>query len=371
MERQTVLVVDDNPENLTVLCELLRPHCNVRAANSGERALRLVRQRPRPDLVLLDVMMPDMSGHETLARLRADDQTSDLPVIFVTALDSAQDEHDGLERGAVDFIRKPLQPAVLVARVQSQLAMKRARERLRADKVSLELELLRHRHENALAQDITLHALSQLARTRDNETGNHILRTQESVRLLAELVRNHPRFSAALDNDSIAAIAKSAPLHDIGKVAIPDCILRKPGALDAAEWEVMKTHAALGAATIQRAEEDLRKRVSFLGHAKDIARHHHERWDGSGYPDGLAGEAIPLSARLMAVADVFDALVSHRVYKPALPFDQVRVMMAEQRGRHFDPDLLDAFLGHYELFCDIVQRLRDEVADESQSVALA
>jgi putative two-component system response regulator len=216
---------------------------------------------------------------------------------------------------------------------------------------------------------VTIRALARLAETRDNETGNHILRTQQYVERLARCVSTHPRFVAELDEDSIAMMGKSAPLHDIGKVGIPDYVLLKPGKLTPEEWVIMKTHAALGADAISRAEADATQPVKFLSFAKQVARHHHERWDGKGYPDGLVGDAIPLAARLMALADVFDAMISRRVYKNPIPMDEVRVAMAEQRGRHFDPDLLDAFLADYQGFCDIALRFPDEPEQRSETSA--
>jgi putative two-component system response regulator len=238
--------------------------------------------------------------------------------------------------------------------------------RLQRDNAILELEVAKRLSETMVVQDVTIRVLARLAETRDNETGNHILRTQRYVETLARCARQHPRFAPELDEHSISLMAKSAPLHDIGKVGIPDHVLLKPGPLDADEWAVMKTHAALGADAIARAEADADapQAVKFLIFAKQVARHHHERWDGSGYPGGLAGDAIPLAARLMALADVFDAMISRRVYKPPIPMLEVRAAMAEQRGRHFDPDLLDAFLGDFETFCDIARALPDEPGAE-------
>ena len=211
---------------------------------------------------------------------------------------------------------------------------------------------------------------SPWAEAGDNETGNHILRTQAYVEALARRARMHPRFAAALDEHAITLIAKSAPLHDIGKVGIPDQVLLKPGKLTPEEWLVMKTHARLGADALARAVEDTHQPVEFLTYAQQIALRHHERWDGSGYPDGLAGDAIPLSARLMALADVFDALISRRVYKGAMTPLEARQIMAEQRGRHFDPDLLDLFLAGFDEFCAIAQRYPDE-AHEAGTVPAA
>jgi putative two-component system response regulator len=360
MPNRTILIVDDNPENLTVLGELLGERYKVRAANSGARALVLASQVPLPDLILLDVMMPVMSGYEVLERLLGDLVTRDIPVIFTTAMSATDDEELGLKLGAVDYLTKPLRPAIVLARVHTHLELKRARDSLRRDKVSLQADVAHRMHENLVIQDVTIRALARLAETRDNETGNHILRTQEYVRALAQRVSRHPRFAGQLDEHSISLMAKSAPLHDIGKVGIPDHVLLKPGKLSPDEWEIMKTHARLGADAISRAEADTHEPVTFLVFAKQVARHHHERWNGSGYPDGLAGDAIPLAARLMAVADVFDAMISRRVYKAPIPFAQVREMMAAERGQHFDPDLLDSFIDGFEAFCDIARRHPDD-----------
>lgn len=355
----TVLVVDDVPENLTVLGELLVREYTVRAANSGAAALRLAAAAPQPDLILLDLMMPGMDGYEVMQRLRAEAQTRDIPVICVTALDATDEEERGLSMGAVDYIAKPLRPSVVLARVRTQIELKRARDRLADQNAFLEAEVARRMRENQLAHDASIHALARLAETRDPETGNHILRTQQYMRRLGQLLATHPRFAASLDARAIELLAKSAPLHDIGKVGIPDHILLKPGRLDAAEWEIMMTHAALGAEAIERAEADAQQPIEFLAVAKQIARHHHERWDGLGYPDGLAGDAIPLPARLMALADVFDALISRRVYKPALPYERARDIIASSRGTHLDPDVVDAFVADFDTFRAIAERHAD------------
>jgi putative two-component system response regulator len=365
MPQPTVLVVDDVPENLTVLGELLCDEYTVRAANSGPAALHLAHVNPQPDLILLDVMMPGMDGYQVMERLRADPATRHIPVICVTALADSEEEERGLLLGAADYITKPLKPRVVLARVRSQIELKRARDRLANQNAFLEAEVARRMRENQLVQDASIHALARLAETRDSETGNHLLRTQEYVRRLAMLLRHHPRFTEGLDDHAIELLAKSAPLHDIGKVGIPDHILLKPGRLDSAEWEIMKTHAQIGAESIERAERDAERPIEFLAVAKLIARHHHERWDGLGYPDGLAGDDIPLPARLMALADVFDALISKRTYKDAFPYLQARDMIAASRGKHLDPAVVDAFVSDFAAFCDIAERH----ADSAESVA--
>jgi len=355
----TLLIVDDEPANLAVLAWVLRPHYRVRAASSGEQALRAISTPPRPDLILLDVMMPGMDGHAVLSQLRADPATHDIPVIFVTALDDEISEERGLKLGAVDYIAKPIKPAVVLARVATQLELKQARDRLTEQNAWLEAEVARRMAENQLIQDVSIHALGYLAEIRDTETGNHIHRTQQYVHALAWELSDHPRFAAQLDDHAIQLLVKSAPLHDIGKVGIPDHILLKPGPLTPEEWTIMKTHARLGAEAIERAEHAAHQTADFLVMAKEIARWHHEKWDGSGYPDGLAGEAIPLSARLMALADVFDALITQRVYKPAMSYSEARDIITAGRGKHFDPAVVDAFLSNFDIFASIAEACAD------------
>ncbi len=355
----TILIVDDAPENLAVLGEVLAPAFKVRAANSGARALQIAASTPRPDLILLDIMMPDMDGFEVLARLREDDATRDIPVIFVTAMDAVADEERGLALGAVDYIAKPIQPAIVMARVRAHLELKQARDWLKDQNSYLEAEVARRMQENLLIQDVSIRALARLAEVRDLETGNHLLRTQGYVQTLAETLKNHPRFAAALTPRYIRTLVKSAPLHDIGKVGVPDHILQKPGPLTADEWRIMKTHAKLGSDAIGNAERDAEHPIEFLAVAKEIAHRHHEKWDGSGYPDGLAGDAIPVSARLMALADVFDALTSKRVYKPAMPTQDAAAIILQGRGSHFDPDVVDAFIAQCDAFDVIARRYSD------------
>lgn len=359
----TILIVDDTPENLVLLGQLLAPEYQVLVANSGQGALRLAQSRPHPDLILLDVMMPDMDGFSVFHQLRNDGRTRDIPVIFVTAMGSEKDEEFGLDSGAVDYITKPLRPAVVLARVRTQLEIKRARDWLKDQNAYLEAEVSRRLADYTRAQNVTIHALARLAETRDPETGNHLLRTQEYVRSLAIQLRAHPRFCDFLTPHNIELLPKSAPLHDIGKVGIPDHILLKPGKLTAEEWTIMRTHARLGSEAIEQAEADIAQPVEFLTLAKEIAHWHHEKWDGSGYPDGLKGDAIPVSARLMALADVFDALICRRVYKQPMPFDQAREIILQGRGSHFDPDIVDAFVAIYDDMCAIAERYGD--SDES------
>jgi putative two-component system response regulator len=361
----TILVVDDTPENLTVLGELLLPFYRVRVASSGARALVTASSSPRPDLILLDVMMPEIDGYTVLTRLRENPETRDIPVIFVTALDATDDEERGLSLGAADYITKPVRPAIVLARVRGQLELKEARDRMRNQNAWLEAEVVRRMQENQLIQDVSMRALASLAETRDNETGNHILRTQGYVEVLCRQLAESGRYADLLTQASGQPITKAAPLHDIGKVGVPDHILLKPGKLTDEEWVVMRTHTTMGAEAIRRSIQDEQDQTAFgfLHIAMEIAYYHHEKWDGSGYPAGLKGEEIPLSARLMALADVFDALISRRVYKLPMSVEVAATIICEGRGKHFDPDVVDAFMECLEDFRNIAARYADEASE--------
>jgi len=359
----TLLVVDDTPDNLMLMTDLLKDRYRVKAANSGEKALRVLQGDTLPDLILLDVMMPGLSGHEVAQQLKRDPRTRDIPIIFLTAMAATEDEIHGLELGAVDYITKPIRPALVLARVDTQLKLKAAQDFLRDHNDYLEREVERRTREVIAIQDVAIQAMASLAETRDNETGNHIRRTQHYIKVLAEHLRDHPRFSHFLTEDTIALLFKSAPLHDIGKIGIPDHILLKPGRFTEDEFEIMKTHTTLGRDAIQHAEDQLGIRAEFLSLAKEIAYSHQEKWDGSGYPQGLAGDDIPVSARLMAVADVYDALISRRVYKAGMPHAQAVEIIRQGRGAHFDPDICDAFLVCVEQFQTIAERFADTEQD--------
>ena len=359
LPRATVLVVDDTPDNLTLMSSLLRDDYKVKVANSGERALRIARSETPPDLVLLDIMMPEMDGYQVIEQLKGDPATRDIPVIFLTAKATVDDEKKGLELGAVDYITKPISPPIVLARVKTQLSLKAAADFLRDKAKYLEQEVARRTEEVMAIQDVTILALASLAETRDSDTGNHLRRTQYYVRALALQLKTHPRFAQFLTDAHIERLFKSAPLHDIGKVGIPDRILLKPGHFDDQEMQIMKTHAMLGRDAISHAEKSLGTQLEFLSMAKEIALSHQENWDGSGYPEGLCGDAIPISARLMAVADVYDALISRRVYKEAMTHEQAVNIIAEGRGTHFDPDLVDAFMQINDEFRAIAERFAD------------
>ena len=358
-ERATVLIVDDTPENLMLMSALLGDHYRTKVANNGERALQIAAQRPPPELILLDIMMPGINGYEVCQRLKSDPDTAQIPVIFLTASTDSLDQQRGFDVGAVDFISKPVSAPVVLARVRTHVELKTSRDELNRRYQTLEQEVANRTVEVMAIQDVTIRVIGSLAETRDNETGNHIRRTQNYVRLLATRLSAHPRFTALLSPPVIESLYKSAPLHDIGKVGIPDSILLKPGKLTPEEFEIMKTHTVLGREAIERAELELGFEVWFLRFAKEIAQSHQEKWDGSGYPEGLAGESIPLSARLMALADVYDALISKRVYKPAFSHEESMRLIANGRGTHFDPEVYDAFLDVADEFRKVAQQFAD------------
>lgn len=358
-EPATILVVDDTPANLSLMTGLLRDDYKVKAAIDGEKALRIAQASPPPDLILLDIIMPGMDGYEVCRRLKADPATRDIPVIFLTAKSGVEDEKMGLDLGAVDYITKPISPPIVMARVRNHLVLKASADFLRDKAEFLEREVGKRTAEVVAIQDVTILAMASLAETRDSDTGNHIRRTQHYVKALALKLREQPRLAALLDDRYILMLFKSAPLHDIGKVGIPDRILLKPGKLTPEEFELMKTHTTLGRDAIHAAERQLGMPVEFLKLAKEIAYSHQEKWDGSGYPEGLKGEAIPLSARLMALADVYDALISRRVYKEGMPHEQALAIISAGRGQHFDPEMVDAFLAIHEELHAIAQRYID------------
>lgn len=333
----TVLIVDDIKDNITVLSGMLRDKYRVLFATSGQDALRIVAEQP-VDLILLDVMMPGMDGFEVCRRLKSNLTTQEIPVIFVTSLGDAGDETRGLELGAADYLQKPCKPQIVRMRVQLHLERhntKAALERLVQERT---FELNESRVE-------IVRRLGRAAEYRDNETGMHIIRMSKVSHLIARAV--------GLSESAADLILNAAPMHDIGKIGIPDIVLLKPGRLDGAEWELMKTHTLIGAEIIGDHNSDL------LRLARTVALTHHEKWDGSGYPQGLVGEAIPIEGRIVAIADVFDALTSERPYKAAWTTVDAMNYMEQQSGISFDPHLLELFLTNIAL----VGNIREEYSD--------
>jgi len=345
-EKPIILVIDDTADNLALIANLLKPFYHVKVANSGEKGLAYIGNnvQQQPHLILLDILMPGLSGYDVLTQLKANEATQFIPVIFLTAMSNPEDEKKGLELGAVDYITKPISPPILFARIKTQLQNRSMAEFLRDRNVFLEHEIQKRTQEISAIKMVTILTMTSLAETRDTDTGAHISRTQHYVRLLAQHLQQHPRFASLLNEAMIQTLFLSAPLHDLGKIGIPDAILLKKGKLTPEEFEIMKTHSFLGYKAISKAEEQLQCQVDFLKIAKEIAYTHHEKWDGTGYPQGLKEDAIPLSGRLMAVADVYDALISRRIYKEQMAHTEAFNIMIQGRGSHFDPDILDAFV---------------------------
>ena len=362
-EKPTILVIEDTPDDVALIAGLLRTQYRIIIAKQGKSGLALATVDSAPDLILLDIMMPDMDGYEVCRALKASSATRDIPVIFLTGKTSIDDEQFGFSLGAVDYITKPVSPPLLQARVATHIALKRASDFLRDKNTWLETEIARRDSQMSAIQDVTILTMASMAETRDTETGNHIRRTQNYVKALALRLQPHPRFSLFLSDENIDTLYKSAPLHDIGKVGIPDRILLKPGSLTVDEFEIMKTHTTLGWNAINNAERSLGIQADFLSVAKDIALFHQEKWDGSGYPQGRKGDAIPVAARLMAVADVYDALISRRVYKEPMAHEAAVGIISEGKGLHFDPDMVDAFLAIAEEFRAIAERYADADSD--------
>lgn len=355
----SILIVDDVPINIKTLKAILTRNYDLFIATNGRDALEIVESVPI-DIILLDIIMPGMDGYETCRRLKANPSTADIPVIFLTTEDRVSDEAKGLMLGAADFIIKPIHPIVVKARIRTQITLIEARKVLLDQNKQLERMVEERTFQLRTLQDAAMVAMGSLAETRDPETGNHIRRTQYYVKALATHLRSHCNFCDFLTFDVIELLHKSAPLHDIGKVGVPDRVLLKPGKLTCEEFEEIKKHSVLGYKAILEAEKMLdHSQAPFLRLAKEITLSHHERWDGTGYPMKLSKNEIPISARLMAVADVYDALSSKRVYKPAFSHERSRKIIVEESGQMFDPDIVDAFIMIEEQFQEIAIKFTD------------
>ncbi|MCP1607212.1 putative two-component system response regulator [Pseudomonas citronellolis] len=359
-DQEVILVVDDQPDNLMLMSELLMGQYQVRVAGSGAKALRLAASEPRPDLVLLDIMMPEMDGYEVCRQLKADPLTAEIPVIFLTGMVSTADEQRGLDLGAVDYITKPISPPVTLARIRAHLKLKANADFLRDKSEYLELEVRRRSRELQAAQDATLEAMATLCDLRDNPHSRHLLRIEQYMRLLADALARREGEAGGLDLEQIELLARSAQLHDIGKVAVPDRVLLNPGQLSPEDQLLMQSHTRIGHDALAAAERRLGSPAEFLRYAKEIAYGHHERWDGSGYPRGLRGEQIPLSARLLALIDCYDELTSRHPYHATLAPDEARQQVLAASGSHFDPQVVEAFAEVADGFAAIAIRYADD-----------
>jgi putative two-component system response regulator len=355
-----ILIVDDTPGNVCVLVGLL-PGYKLRVATTGPAALELASTDPLPDLILLDVVMPGMDGFEVCRRLKADPRTRAIPVIFITALGEVENETRGFEVGGVDYIAKPFIPTVVRARVETHLEIKAARDAIKSQNTELEARVNERTAElRAAVERVRRAAFDTVARLglaveyRDDETGQHVLRMAHSSVAIARRL--------GWSEEELERLLHAAPMHDVGKIATPDCILRKPGKLTPEEWAIMQRHTTTGARILSGADSDVLKL------AEVVALTHHEKWDGTGYPCGLRGEDIPLPGRIVAIADVFDALTSRRPYKQPFSIEKSCAIVEEGRGKHFDPKVTDAFFAAKEEILEIRHRFADpEVAPESTS----
>ena len=368
-------VMLDNPgARLAWVPPLLRDVCTISVVHDEEHLLQSARERRPLDLVLLSANPEDGNACELCRQLKCSMTTSNIPVLLFGGGGSPGEELQGFQSGASEYIPLPIHPEIFKARVKVQLAHHSSVHLVRMINERLE-EVVDHRSEEIeITQHATMLAMTSLAQTRDFETGNHIRRTQQYVRALGVHLKTHPRFSRFLTAHNIELLYKSAPLHDIGKVGIPDRILLKPGRFEPDEMEIMKTHTTLGRDAIEYAENLLGCTLDFFSIAKEIAYSHQEKWDGTGYPQGLAGEAIPISARLMALADVYDAVISRRVYKNGMSHEKAVEIILAGKGRHFDPDVVDAFLAIANEFRDIAERFADsdlDIAKKAEYMAMA
>ena len=333
-----VLIVDDSPESIDVLRGVLGSEYRVCVAINGMKALEIA-PNVNPDIILLDVMMPDMDGYETCQRLKAISSLAQTPIIFVTTLGETDSQLRGLELGAVDYITKPFAASLVKSRVRTHVSLYRHCTQLQHMVLERTEELLDTRLE-------IIRRLGRAAEYRDNETGMHVMRMSHMTRLLA--------IAHGVDEGKAEVLFQASPMHDVGKIGTPDHILLKPGKLSDEEWVIIKKHTTIGAEIIGDHPSEL------MSTARDVALRHHERWDGGGYPDGLKGEEIPLEARIVAIADVFDALLSVRPYKPAWPIEKAMQYMRESSGSHFDPSLLGTFLAILPDCLEVRERYRDD-----------
>ncbi len=343
MEKQRILVVDDTPTNIKVLNDLLKDHYQISVATNGPDALDLANSDSKPDLILLDIMMPEMDGYQVIQRLKQDPATQKIPVLFITAKGEVGDETKGLAMGAVDYITKPISPPIVKARIANHMNLHIYQENLEA--------VVEQRTKQLTDGYIdTIRRLTKASEYKDEETGAHIKRISYYTRELSK--------EMGMDHGFVDSIFYASPMHDIGKVAIPDAVLLKEGPLNDDEWATMKTHAPIGGKILKGSESP------YLKMAEDVATFHHERFDGNGYPKGLKGEAIPLTALIMNITDQYDALRSKRPYKPAFSHDKTVSIITKGDGRtmpdHFDPTVLSAFKKSMDIFNDIFETHKDE-----------
>lgn len=338
MDKPTVLVVDDTPTNIDVLKGVLQDDYRIKVALNGRKAIEIAKKNHDISIILLDIMMPEMDGYQVCQVLKSDVLTQHIPIIFITAKSSAADEQQGLTLGAVDYISKPIQPDIVKARVKTQMLLLNQQKHLE----HLVEERTKKLQETQLE---ILQCLGRAAEYKDNETGKHVMRMSEYSRILADYLSDNKHW--------VNLLYLAAPMHDVGKIGIPDDVLLKPGKLDTNEWNIMKNHPLIGAQILGADKSEI------LSLAREVALSHHEKWDGSGYPYGLQGENIPLSGRIVAVADVFDALTCKRAYKKAWTFDEASEFIMSNSGSHFDPKICQAFVQVQNQFRKVFETIVD------------
>ena len=347
MKKYNIMVVDDDVTNLTMARQALSENYLVTPVTSGEKALALL-EKVQPNLILLDIDMPGMNGYDTLKAIKQDEKISQIPVIFLTSLEGSGNELIGLELGAVDYLTKPFSPDLLIKRIEMHIDLYNYTYHLQ-EMVTNKTEIIRE------LQYAIIHTVTDLIERRDGSTGGHIMRTQQFVKILIEALLEEAHYQEELAQLDCNLVAQASQLHDVGKIGIADAILLKPGKLDTDEFEIMKGHVKIGEEAILNAMS-LTQEKQFLEYALVLASYHHEKWDGSGYPRKLKGEDIPLLGRIMAVADVYDALASKRPYKAPMPYETVMDILENDNGHHFDPTIIGVFSKIKDRFWAISQR---------------
>jgi putative two-component system response regulator len=369
-KRRKIILVDDNEANLTMGKNMLKTFHEIFPVNSAARMFSLL-EKFVPDLILLDIEMPEMDGYEALTKLKADESLQDIPVIFLTSKIDEGSELKGLGMGAVDYIYKPFSASLLLRRIDNHLLI--ASQKLELKNYSENLEELVSQKTSELMnlQDAILDIVAEIVEYRDDVTGSHINRTTRFFQLLLDEVIREGLYADETSEWNLPLLVSSTQLHDVGKVAIPDAILNKPGKLTADEYETMKSHAQIGVDMIDRIEKDASTPQDFLCYAKTIAGTHHEKWDGSGYPLGLREEWIPLEGRIMALADVYDALIARLPYKDPMPLEEANRIIFEGRGTHFDPLLVDVFSQLLDEFAEVTRTYAQEFQQDNAASAPA
>lgn len=338
----TILIVDDSKTDMLLIKTMLLDY-TLLLAYDGMEAMEIVKDNPNIDIIILDLNMPKMNGFEVLQALQINETYKGITTLILTNYDECENEIRGLDLGAVDYIRKPLNMESLKKRIEVHISLRKARKYIEEQNLILEERVSIRTRELVMTRDVTIHALIGLLEVRNIESSNHTKRTQWMMKILCEHLKTKQKYADILNEEYITELFQTAPLHDIGKVGIPDKILLKPGRLDSEEFEIMKKHTTYGVEALTH-ESNLENVTTFIRTAIEIVGTHHEKFDGTGYPHGLKAEEIPLCGRMMAIIDVYDALTSKRVYKPAVAHEEALAIILSERSKHFDPCLIDAFI---------------------------